>query len=134
MANEQNLKPFTGADDPRRHNGRPKGRRNLSTIVRDILEDEIDWTLVPIKNATELSERYKDKRAWEAMVYVAFAQAMTGNMKAADWLSKAGYGNKLEVSGGADPIKFLLDKFGVMEGGDDEQDDESVQSSSSSSP
>jgi hypothetical protein len=39
MANEENLKPFKkGYDKRRENNGRPKGSRNRSTIVRQWLE------------------------------------------------------------------------------------------------
>ena len=44
MGNTENLKPFTGANDPRRQNRRKKGSKNLSTIVGELHE--------PIKNYT----------------------------------------------------------------------------------
>ena len=42
MPNISNLKPFTGADDPRRQNGRTKGSKNLSTIVIELLGEEMN--------------------------------------------------------------------------------------------
>ena len=38
MTNTKNLIPFTGANDPRRQNGRKKGSKNLSTIVGELHE------------------------------------------------------------------------------------------------
>lgn len=37
MANNENLKPFTGADDPRRMNGKPKGMEHSSTRLKRLL-------------------------------------------------------------------------------------------------
>lgn len=43
MANEENLKPFKKGKDPRRNlDGRPKGSRSRSTIIREHLETWID--------------------------------------------------------------------------------------------
>ena len=46
MANINNLKPFTGASDPRRQNGRKKGSKNLSTIVIELLGEEMDPSIL----------------------------------------------------------------------------------------
>lgn len=106
MEGIDNLKPFKpGYDERRNLQGRPEGRRSLSVIIKDILENEIDWDLVPIKNAQELAQKYKNKKAWEALVYAAYAQAISGNTKAAVWLSKSGYGDKLDLTSGDKPIQ-----------------------------
>ena len=85
-------------------NGRPKGTRSLSTIIRDFLEQELDWSLVPVKpeQAKHLAEKYRGKAGWEALVAVAAGKAMSGDTKAMAWLSKAGYGDKIThaVDGG----------------------------------
>lgn len=52
MANEQNLKPFTGADDPRRSNGRPKGVPNAKTRYQRIL-NLIERIKNPVTGETE---------------------------------------------------------------------------------
>lgn len=44
MANTGNLRPFSGANDYRRQNGRRKGSKNLSTIVDELLVANIDLT------------------------------------------------------------------------------------------
>ena len=44
MNSYNNLKPFTGANDPRRQNGRKKGSKNLSTIVNELLDTDMSLT------------------------------------------------------------------------------------------
>ena len=44
MANTSNLRPFSGANDYRRQNGRRKGSKNLSTIVEELLGANINLT------------------------------------------------------------------------------------------
>jgi hypothetical protein len=101
MANEQNLKPFTGADDPRRMNGRPKGTKNLATIIRELENEDFDWSLVPIKDkdkAKQIGAPFK------AIAFTALAKAYSGDMKAAEWLRKSGYGEKLDITSNGETI------------------------------
>jgi len=99
----ENLKPFKPGQS-----GNPKGKkpgtRSLSTIIREFLEQELDWSLVPVKpeQAKHLAEKYRGKAGWEALVAVAAGKAMSGDTKAMAWLSKAGYGDKIThaVDGG----------------------------------
>lgn len=97
-----NLKPFTGADDPRRSNGRPKGSKNLATIVKELENENFDWKYVPIK-AKEAAKEIGSP--WRAIVYTAVASAMSGNVKAMEWLRKSGYGDKLDLTSGDEPLK-----------------------------
>lgn len=91
--NNSNLKPFTGANDPRRHNGRPKGTKNLSTIVRELENENFSWDLVPTKKKASVK---RIGSPWRAIVYIVLAKAIDGDIKAAEWLRKVGYGNNLE--------------------------------------
>lgn len=94
MANEQNLIPFKPGQS-----GNPKGKKpgtkNLSTIVRDILESELEWDKIPINRAGELAKRYHGTRGWDALVYIQIGKAFTGDSKAVNFLRKAGYGDKI---------------------------------------
>lgn len=74
--------------------GRPVGRRSLSTIIKDLLEGELDFLKLDTAKAAKLAEVYKGKSAWEAVVYVAFIKAMSGDVRAADWLAKNAYGTR----------------------------------------
>lgn len=77
--------------------GRKKGVRLLSTIIREIGEAEIDWQNFPISNIERYQKVFNNKRAWDAVVYVAFAQAMTGDPAARRWLSETAFGKKIEL-------------------------------------
>lgn len=70
-----------------------KGKRNLSTIIRNIGED-IDWSKTTLKDKESLEGIYGNQ-AWEALTYVAFTQAISGDSKARMWLSKNAFGDKL---------------------------------------
>jgi hypothetical protein len=103
MANEQNLKPFTGADDPRRMNGKPKGTVHLSTHIQNMLNDP------------EFELKLKDGSLLKgapiiAIIKTAVAKSVSGDTRAMEWLAKHGYGDKLvlEIN---DPRKEILDKY-----------------------
>lgn len=66
--------------------GRPKGSRNLKTVIQDMLTDP--------NVCKELSE-WNDLNAetpLEAIIYALFSKAVDGDLKAADILFKYGYG------------------------------------------
>lgn len=93
MANEQNLKPFTGKDDPR--NGRkPKGAKHLSTWIQQMLNDE-DFEANILDAKTGIRE-YKGAPI-KAIVGVAMIKAVNGDDKSREWLAKYGFGQKFEV-------------------------------------
>lgn len=103
MANPQNLKPFTGADDPRRMNGKPKGTKHLSTYIQEALIDP-DFEL-KLKDGTILKEM-----PMKAIIKTAIAKSVSGDTRAMEWLAKHGYGEKFihEIN---DPRKEILDKY-----------------------
>ncbi len=86
--------------------GRPVGIKNWSTVVQDLLAD------------TELPDKLlKDKPGWwdgimnkNAAQLIAMAmieRAMLGDDKAATWLRKTGYGDKIDLRSGDKPIKAV---------------------------
>lgn len=107
MANPQNLIPFTGADDPRRMNGKPKGTKHLSTHIQEMLND--DSFELKLKDGTLLKER-----PIAAIIKTAVAKSISGDNKWAEWLAKHGYGEriKLEIE---DSRKDILLKYGLGE-------------------
>jgi hypothetical protein len=107
MANPENLKPFTGADDPRRMNGKPKGTKHLSTIIRNIM-DNIDWSKTTLKNKEQLEKQY-GKKGWEAIVYVAYTKAMTGDPQAMKWLAENGFGKNIDITSGGESLNIIVD-------------------------
>lgn len=76
-------------------NGRPKGRKSLKTIILELAEDpEFNWELVPIKNK-EAAKAIGSP--WKVIVYTAIAKAVSGDVKAMQWLNQAAYGNKVDI-------------------------------------
>lgn len=78
-------------------NGRPKGVKNFSTIIQKLLADEklMDkisskkpsyWDTLPTKNGAN------------ALVTAMLIKALQGDVPAANWLIKYGYGDKLIVN------------------------------------
>lgn len=92
--------------------GRPKGipdKRTLSQIVRDEMAN-IDWDKVPIKDPGKMHERYGNS-GWKAMVSVAASKAMSGDIRAMEFLRKSGFGDMLDVTSMGekiDPVTIYL--------------------------
>lgn len=78
-----------------------KKPRNLDKIVRDILDDD---TLVDkvIQNQPEYWNRLPSKNGGYIISTVMMVKAMGGDIKAAEWIRKTGFGDKvmLEDTGG----------------------------------
>lgn len=117
--------------------GRPKGRKSLSTMVRDLLESEIDWKKLPLKNTEEFRKKFGDKPlAGEVLIRSAYAEAMgKGGTAAREWLRKSGYGDKLALGGDEDnPVPILTtlkkDVPGNESAQEDRQPDQTNQGSS----
>lgn len=83
-------------------NGKPKGTKNLATIIEELEHEDFgDWDKIPIK---ERAKAMEIGSPWRAIVYTAIAKAYSGDMKAAEWLRKSGYGDKLDVTSGGKRI------------------------------
>lgn len=114
MINEQNLKPFTKGYDPRRKgNGRKKGSKSLAAIIREFEGEDFDWKVLtkssPAKTAKMIEERLKPMGApFRALVYKAYLEAINGNVKAMDFLRKAGYGDKIDLTTDGEKIEMPI--------------------------
>lgn len=83
-------------------NGKPKGTKNLATIIEELEHEDFgDWDKIPIK---ERAKAIEIGSPWRAIVYTAIAKAYSGDMRAAEWLRKSGYGDKLDVTSGGKRI------------------------------
>lgn len=71
-----------------------KRPRNLDKIVRDILDDD---TLVDkvIQNQPEYWDRLPSKNGGYIISTVMMVKAMGGDIKAAEWIRKTGFGDKV---------------------------------------
>lgn len=86
MPSISNLKPFTGADDPRRQNGRTKGSKNLSTIVIELLSEEMNPNVL----VEEKAKKYLGNSPTTYMKALAksmIVRAINGDVRAANWVS-----------------------------------------------
>ena len=81
-----NLKPFTGADDPRRQNGRKKGSKNLSTIVVELLNQDVDPNL-PIDAEWLSLEKEQPITYAKAIALSMIVKAINGDVRASTWVS-----------------------------------------------
>ena len=83
-----NLKPFTGAADPRRQNGRKKGSKNLSTIVIEMLGQDISPNL-PINGPVSdfITENEQSTTYAKAVALSMIIKAINGDVRAATWVS-----------------------------------------------
>ena len=107
MANEQNLIPAKKGE-VRNPNGRPKGTKNLKTIMRELENENFDWSKMPVKQKEAVEALGSP---WRAIVYVGVQQALKGDTKAMEWLRKAGYGDKLDVTSNGETIQPLRVEF-----------------------
>lgn len=89
-------------------NGRPKGRKNLATLVREMMEDEdFDWSLIPLSgNQREWAKKLG--APWKAIIATAANKSMMGDTRAMDFLRKSGYGDRLDVTTNGKEIQAPL--------------------------
>lgn len=93
MANPENLTPWPKgtSGNPK---GRPKGVKNWSTIVQNVLADENLMDKIS-KNKPSYWDSLPAKNAAYAIVVAMVIEALKGEKQAAEWLRKAGFGDKL---------------------------------------
>ena len=87
----KNLKPFTGANDPRRQNGRKKGSKNLSTIVCELLDADMSLT-EPIDEGLKQYYGNSPTTYAKAVATAMIIKAINGDVRAATWV--ANYADK----------------------------------------
>lgn len=80
----ENLKPFTGPNDPRRQNRRKKGQINRKTAICNLLNQEIDPRFLINDKARERLKELKGKTCLEAILYTLTNQALGENTRASD--------------------------------------------------
>ena len=94
-------------------NGRPKGRRSLSTVIQDILSDPKFIEKLNGKVADDLKRADPDFQSTpiEAIVTAAVIESInpllpvSDRNKAREWLAKFGYGTKVDVTSGGKRIE-----------------------------
>ena len=89
-------------------NGRPKGSKNLSTIIKELEDESFDWNKVPEKQSAAVVALGSP---WKAITYVAMQNALKGNVQAAEWLRKSGYGDKMDITTGGEKLNVAMVEF-----------------------
>lgn len=87
--------------------GKPKGIKNWSTIVQELLADEKFLAKV-LESRDEVPawvDTLPNRNAAYAVVAAMAIRAMNGDHKAATWLRRTGYGDKLDLTSGDKPIQ-----------------------------
>lgn len=95
----ENLVPFTPGYDPRRNTtGKNKGVKRWDTVIQELLGDETLADKMLAKKPGWWNDLANRNLAYLIAAAMAL-QAVNGNTKAAEWLRKAGFGDKLELDG-----------------------------------
>lgn len=91
-----NLKPFEKGDARINRKGRKPGVKNWGKVVQDLLGDEeLLRKMVGDKNLPAYADTLPNKNAANIIVAVMVTKAIQGDIKAANWLRRLGYGDKL---------------------------------------
>jgi len=102
MAGNRNIDPEVGkATQFKPGNpggGRPKGTKNWSTVIRELVEDE-DYE---IKFQNGEVRKYPAKIIADVMA----RKASSGDVAAATWLIKSGYGDKVDITSMGEKIEL----------------------------
>jgi hypothetical protein len=91
----ENLKPFKKGQSGNPA-GRPKGAKNWSTVIRELLEDPN----YEIKFKDGTSRKYPALVVADTMT----RKAASGDVSAATWLAKYGYGDKVDVTSAGEQL------------------------------
>lgn len=102
MANEQNLIPARKGEI-RNPKGKTKGVKNWSTIVRQLLADE-EFADKILNKKPGWWDSLPNKNLGMAIAAAMMQNALAGNPKAAEWIRKTGFGDKLDITSDDRPI------------------------------
>jgi hypothetical protein len=89
--------------------GRPKGIKNWSTLVQELLDDAALADKLLAKKPSWW-DKLPGKNAGHAIVVAMMIEAMNGDTKAATWLRRTGYGDKIDFGsgdGGVQPVAIV---------------------------
>lgn len=88
--------------------GRPKGSKNWSTVVQDLLDDEeLFQTLVDnMERKPAWLKPTGTKTLMQAVTVAQAIKAMGGSHFSAEWLRKTGWGDKIDLTSGGERISI----------------------------
>ena len=107
----ENLKPFKKGQiaNPK---GRPKGIRNWSTIIQSLLAD-VDLMDKVVKNKPSYWNDIEVKNGANLIVVAMMIKAMQGDKQAAEWLSKTGFKEQIDVTTNGESFRTIVEIVGA---------------------
>lgn len=91
-----NLKPFKKGDPRINRAGRKPGVKNWGKVVQDLLGDEELFNkMMGDKKLPAYAETLPNKNAANIIVATMLVKAIQGDMQAANWLRRTGFGDKV---------------------------------------
>ena len=105
MANPENLTPWQPGQSGN-PDGKPVGTKNWATIVQDLLNDpKLAESILEEKPGWW--DKLPNKNAHEAIATAMTIRAMGGDVKAATWLRKTAYGDKIDLVSDGQPVRSV---------------------------
>lgn len=113
--NYPNLKPWTKGTSGN-PSGRKPGSKNVSTIVRELLEQDVD-TRFPLSDQIEKVMSGKSPSYAKAIIIALMIKAIEGDVRAANWLFEHGYayGSSDETQGLFNTEKLIVEVVGTKQ-------------------
>jgi hypothetical protein len=85
--------------------GRPKGTRSWSTVIQNLLDDP-DMAEALLQKKPGWWDKLPNKNMSHVIAMAMMAKAASGDHKAATWLTKSGFGDKVDVTSGGEKIEL----------------------------
>ena len=87
--------------------GRPKGSRNWSTVVKELLEDEelFQQLLDSMERKPAWLKNTNVKTLMTAITVSQSLKALGGSHFSAEWVRKTGFGDKIDITSNGETIK-----------------------------
>jgi hypothetical protein len=107
QVSKKNLRPFPKGH---KYGGRKKGSLNFSTLVKDVVENEELLTQI-IKSSSRKPwwfDSSKPKTGMQAVITAMMIKAIGGDVQAATWLKKVGYGEEFEPDNTEEPTEIIF--------------------------
>ena len=88
--------------------GRPKGSRNWSTVVKDLLDDEelFEQLLESMERKPAWLKNTNTKTLMQAITIAQSLKALGGSHFSAEWVRKTGFGDKIDLTSNGETIKI----------------------------
>jgi hypothetical protein len=87
--------------------GRPKGSKNWSTVVRELLDDEelFEQLLDSMERKPAWLKTTNTKTLMQAITIAQSLKALSGSHFSAEWVRKTGFGDKIDITSNGETIK-----------------------------